>query len=130
MLKEILSQNFALRECQLAELDKLTFVAMANRKSRNLNKGHSSSNIIPNWLSSRNIFRGGQNLLLRKFLLLCYCFRTKFQGGAKSPRGANCFRGRPPMEESQQIAVSGKKNIYLSKSYLKIFQNYKNSFIY
>ena len=26
---------------------------------------------------------GGQNLLLCKFLLLFYCFRTKFQGGAK-----------------------------------------------
>ena len=26
---------------------------------------------------------GGQNLLLCKFLLLCYCFRTKFQRGLK-----------------------------------------------
>ena len=33
---------------------------------------------------------GGQNLLL------CYCFRTKFQGGAKVFRGANCLRGSPP----------------------------------
>ena len=49
-------------------------------------------------------FRGGQNLLLCKFLLLCYCFRTKFQGGAKIFRGANCLRGAPPappVEESQ-----------------------------
>ena len=35
------------------------------------------------------IFSGGQNLLLCKFLLLCYRFRTKFQGG-------NCRRGAPP----------------------------------
>ena len=48
------------------------------------------------WLSSRNFFRGGQNLLLCKFLLLFYCFRTKFQGGAKVFRGANCLRGHPP----------------------------------
>ena len=39
------------------------------------------------WLSSGNFFRGGQNLLLCKFLLLCYCFRTKFQGGAKVSGG-------------------------------------------
>ena len=37
------------------------------------------------------IFQGGQNLLLCKFLLLCFCFRTKFQGGAK------VFRGGAPL---------------------------------
>ena len=42
-------------------------------------------------------FRGKQNLLLCKFLLLCYCFRTKFQRGAKIFRGANCLRGAPPL---------------------------------
>ena len=50
-------------------------------------------------------FRGGRNLLLCKFLLLFYCFRTKFQGGAK------VFRGAPPapspVEESQYIYMSG-----------------------
>ena len=43
---------------------------------------------------------GGQNLLL------CYCFRTKFQGGAKVFRGANCLMGAPPcppVEESQTL---------------------------
>ena len=40
-------------------------------------------------------FRGGQNLLLCKFLLLCYCFQTKFQGVAKVFRGANSLRGAP-----------------------------------
>ena len=40
-------------------------------------------------------FGGGQNLLLCKFLLLCYWFWTKFQGGAKVFRGANCLRGCP-----------------------------------
>ena len=40
------------------------------------------------WLSPRNFFQGeGQNLLLCKFLLLFYCFRTKFQGGAKVFKG-------------------------------------------
>ena len=37
------------------------------------------------WLCSRNFFGG--NPLLCKFLLLYYCFRTKFQGGAKVFRG-------------------------------------------
>ena len=41
------------------------------------------------------IFSGGQNLLLCKFLLFYYCFRTKFQGGAKSPRGELPQGGSP-----------------------------------
>ena len=45
------------------------------------------------WFSSKNFFRG-QNLLLCKFLLLCYCFRTKFRGG-KSPGGKLPW-GAPP----------------------------------
>ena len=40
-------------------------------------------------------FSWGVNLLVCKFLLLCYCFRTKFQGGANVFRGANRLRGRP-----------------------------------
>ena len=47
------------------------------------------------------IFSGGQNLLLCKFLLLCYCFRTKFQVGA------NCLRGCP-------LAPCGRKPAVLS----------------
>ena len=35
------------------------------------------------------IFSGGQNLLL------CYCFRTKFQGGAKVFRGQTASGGAP-----------------------------------
>ena len=56
------------------------------------------------WLSSSNFFRGGQNLLLCKFLLLCYCFWTKFQGGQKFS-GGNCLRGggASPVEESHII---------------------------
>ena len=58
------------------------------------------------WLSSRNFFQWGQNLLLCKSQLLCYCFQAKFQGGAKVFRGANCLRGAPPaptVEESQKV---------------------------
>ena len=49
------------------------------------------------------IFSEEQNLLLCKFLLLCYCFRTKFQGGRKVFRGQTASGGRPlpPVEESQ-----------------------------
>ena len=44
------------------------------------------SNLL--WLSSWNFLQGGgQNLLLCKFILLCYCFRTKFQGGKKFSGG-------------------------------------------
>ena len=56
-------------------------------------KSLRGENCFRGWLSSRNFFRGGQNLLLCKFLLLCHCFRTKFQGGTKVFRGANCFMG-------------------------------------
>ena len=40
---------------------------------------------------------GGANLLLCKFLLLFYCFRTKFQGGANvsKGRGQIASGGRP-----------------------------------
>ena len=52
------------------------------------------------------IFQGGQNLLLCKFLLLFYCFRTKFQGGANVFRGGKLpQRGRPPVEESQYRTI-------------------------
>ena len=42
------------------------------------------------------IFSGGQNLLLCRFLLLCYCFRAKFQGGARVFRGGKLPQGAPP----------------------------------
>ena len=50
----------------------------------------------------QEFFQGG-NLLLCKFLLLYCCFRTKFQGGQKSPRGETASGGTPtpPVEESQ-----------------------------
>ena len=41
-------------------------------------------------------FRGGQNLLLCKFLLLFYCFWTKFQEGAKVFRGQTASGGPLP----------------------------------
>ena len=56
---------------------------------------------IVDWLSPRNFFRG-QNLLLCKFLLLFYCFRTKFQGGAK------VFKGVPlptPLWEKARLKI-------------------------
>ena len=74
------------------------------KQDRNTFSSGNTKYLSVHWLSSRNFFQGGQSLLLRKFLLLCYCFRTKFQGGAKVFRGANCLRGGaplPPVEESQ-----------------------------
>ena len=65
--------------------------------------------LVTVWLSSGNFFQRRKNLWLCKFLLLCYCFRTKFQGGVKVFRGANCLRGGapcPPVEESQQFLMS------------------------
>ena len=55
----------------------------------------SRANVL--WLSYRNFFGGGGggNLLLSKFLLLCYCFRTKFQEGAKVSRGQTASGERP-----------------------------------
>ena len=50
---------------------------------------HDSEKTSRASLSSRDFFRGGQNLLF------CYCFRTKFQGGEKVFRGgAKCLSGR------------------------------------
>ena len=77
-------------------------------KKKKLKEFNGFVNLLP-WIITISGFPlgifsgGGQNLLLCKFLLLCYCFRTKFQGGAKVFRGANCLRGRPlpPVEESQ-----------------------------
>ena len=79
-----------------------------------------------NWLSSRNFFQGGQNLLLCKFLLLFYCFRTKFQGGAKVFRGGQTASGgrphAPPVEESQaedkrkwNLPPSGKRPSFIRR---------------
>ena len=53
------------------------------------------------------IFSGGRNLLLCKFLLLYYCFRTKFQGGAKVFRGANCLKGGTPCPLWEKARASG-----------------------
>ena len=66
----------------------------------------------PNFVTFKTLFTGfllgiffwggGQNLLLCKFLLLFYCFRTKFQGGAKVFKGGKTASGgRPPVGESQ-----------------------------
>ena len=47
---------------------------------------------------------GGQNLLLCKFLLLCYCCRAKFQEGAKVSRGGGGGCGRKPVGMSKIAA--------------------------
>ena len=57
------------------------------------------------WFSSRNFFQGG-NLLLCKFLLLFYCFRTKFQRGAKVFKGANCLREHPPAPLWEKASIA------------------------
>ena len=59
------------------------------------------------WLPSRNFFRG-QNLLLCKFLLLCYCFPTKFQVGGKVSEGwGKLPQGAPPAPSCGSKPVSG-----------------------
>ena len=61
------------------------------------------------WLSSRNFF-GGESVVIQIFLL-CYCFRTKFKGGAKVFRGAPpAPHGRKPVYWSQQFSL---KNVCL-----------------
>ena len=58
---------------------------------------------------SYEFFSGGQNLLLCKFLLLFYCFRAKFQGGAKVFKGGKLPQGGapcPPVGESQHMIVA------------------------
>ena len=45
------------------------------------------------------IFSGGQNLLSCKFLLLCYCFQTKFQERQTVSGGGG---GAPPLVEESQ----------------------------
>ena len=76
------------------------------------------------WLSSRNFFQGGQNLLLCKFRLLCYCFRTKFKGGAKFSGGQTSSGGAPPppppVEESQSSASELSPKQTLSESLLEL----------
>ena len=56
----------------------------------------ASSHYIAGFLLGIFFRGGGQNLLLCKFQFLFYCFRTKFQGGVKVFRMANCLRGVPP----------------------------------
>ena len=50
-------------------------------------------------------FKRGAKSIVMQISLLFYCFWTKFQGGAKSPKGGQTASGgRPParpMEESQ-----------------------------
>ena len=62
--------------------------------------------IISELAFSQEFFSGGGNLLLCKFLLLFYCFRTTFQGGAKVFKGEQTASGggRPPVGESQPNA--------------------------
>ena len=94
----------------------------------------------------QKFFQGGQNLLLCKFLLLCYCFRTKFQGGVKVFRGGKLPQGGaplpPPVEESQELLYGDYKKITLfqnpvqkipminqSQNNIFFFTNYKHSLL-
>ena len=63
------------------------------------------STVTPGFLLGIFFGGGGQNLLLCKLLSLFYCFRTKFQGGAKVSKGGQTVSGGrpcPPVGESQQ----------------------------
>ena len=64
--------------------------------------------ILGAWLSSRNFFQGAKSIVMQisfvmQFFLL---FSDQISGGQKSPRGANCLRGRPlpPVEERQSTS--------------------------
>ena len=64
------------------------------------------SNLSDNYVQTGlpKFFQGWQNLLLCKFLLLFYCFRTNFRAGEKFSGGKTASGGRPPaphVEESQ-----------------------------
>ena len=83
-----------------------------------------------NWLSPRIFFRGAKSIVMQ-FLLLFYCFRTKFQGGEKFSRGggAKCLRGAPPLPppvgESQLNYVHGttsftEQTLYNSLTFYKM----------
>ena len=56
------------------------------------------------------IFSSGQNLLLCKclFMLIFLLFSDQISGGQKSPRGANCLRGRPPAPRWKKASLSDK----------------------
>ena len=64
----------------------------------------------------QEFFHGGQNLLLWKFLLLCYCFRTKLHGGVKVFRGElpqGAAPAPPPVEERQELLYGDYKKLTL-----------------
>ena len=62
--------------------------------------------------------------MLCKFLLLCYCFRTKISGCGKDCEGANCLRGgappappcgrKPELVEYHQISFGRTSDVRLS----------------
>ena len=59
------------------------------------------------------LFSGGrgQNLLLCKFLLLFYCFRTKFQGEAKVFKGGGQTASGVPPRERKPAYCSASSNL-------------------
>ena len=86
------------------------------------------------WLPSRNFSGGGgQNLLLYKFLLFFYCFRTKFQGGQslRGGGGANYLREAPPLwkKASTIRLLSTNCSFHTKNIRTLVFHTDLNSFI-
>ena len=68
------------------------------------------------WLSARTFFGGG-NLLLCKSQLLFYCFRTKFQGGAKVFGGGGTASGGaplPPPRGRKPVSSPGQRKLVIT----------------
>ena len=61
-------------------------------------------NILAKLAFFQEFFQRGQNLLLCKFLLLCYCFWTKFQEGEVS-RGHTASGGAPLWKKASQMGL-------------------------
>ena len=83
-------------KCHMSECPPGLAIISEKRKHLGKDLNTSEKQRFMYWLSPRNFFQGGQNLLLCKFLLLFYCFRTKFQGEAKVFKGGKLPQGGAP----------------------------------
>ena len=66
----------------------------------------------------QEFFQGGAKSIVMQVsfvMLIFYCYRTRFQGGAKVSEGASCLRGRLPVEESQAESWSSLAQMYFGK---------------
>ena len=74
------------------------------------------------WLSARNFF-GGESIVMQ-ISIVFYCFRTKFQGGAKVfggglPQGAPLCP--PPPRGRKPVSSPGQRKLVITSIHWKIF---------